>query len=75
MSELEECPRCGGYSLERLQTHSHCLECNYSPDLDYRSDSPAVPKWALDAVKEMKSTIPQETEEEDESTDVGGSAA
>lgn len=28
------CPRCGSLSLEHLQTHSYCWECNYSPDLD-----------------------------------------
>lgn len=27
-----KCPRCGCLSLEHLKTHSHCWECNYSPD-------------------------------------------
>lgn len=34
MSNLKSCPRCGEHKLEVLRTHSHCLECNYSPDVD-----------------------------------------
>jgi hypothetical protein len=34
MSNLKTCPRCGDRKLEVLRTHSHCLECNYSPDVD-----------------------------------------
>ena len=30
-----QCPRCGQVSLEHLRTHSHCLECGYSPDLEH----------------------------------------
>lgn len=28
------CSRCGRAALEHLRTHSHCWECNYSPDTD-----------------------------------------
>ena len=34
MSNLKTCPRCGEHKLEVLRTHSHCWECNYSPDID-----------------------------------------
>ena len=29
------CPRCGDHRYEILETHSHCTECNYSPDHDH----------------------------------------
>jgi len=28
------CPRCGERAYEKLKTHSHCVECFYSPALD-----------------------------------------
>lgn len=28
------CPRCGSWTMEHLETHSHCWECNYFPDDD-----------------------------------------
>lgn len=28
------CPRCSSESYETLKTHSYCVQCNYSPDLD-----------------------------------------
>lgn len=34
MTEFDVCPRCGELGLEHLETHSYCVECNYSPDLD-----------------------------------------
>ncbi len=34
MSNLKTCPRCGDPKLEVLKTHTHCWECNYSPDID-----------------------------------------
>lgn len=30
-----DCPRCGDHRYEILETHSHCAECNYSPDHDH----------------------------------------
>ncbi|MCB0390954.1 MAG: hypothetical protein KDD58_06680 [Bdellovibrionales bacterium] len=35
-----QCPRCGCISFEHLSTHSHCYNCNYSPEEDYR-----LSKW------------------------------
>lgn len=32
MSKIISCPRCGERSYEKLQTHSHCLNCLYSED-------------------------------------------
>ncbi|MCB0408007.1 MAG: hypothetical protein KDD34_07385 [Bdellovibrionales bacterium] len=26
---FDACPRCGSRALEKLRTHSHCIECNY----------------------------------------------
>ncbi len=31
---ISSCPRCGFCTLENLVTHSHCLECTYSPEYD-----------------------------------------
>lgn len=28
------CPRCGNSSLEQLPSHSHCWDCNFSPEID-----------------------------------------
>lgn len=52
---LSKCPRCNEKSYERLKTHSYCVCCNYSPDLDcYKKptveDLP-IPPWAASAVK------------------------
>lgn len=48
------CPRCGDQSYESLATHSYCPCCNYSPTLDEKYEY-AIPKWALDVLKEGKS--------------------
>jgi len=37
---FSQCPRCGCPTLEHLSTHSHCWECNYSPDSEH-----AVREW------------------------------
>ena len=29
---FQKCPRCSEFGLERLRTHSHCVQCNYSED-------------------------------------------
>lgn len=34
MSRVDVCPRCGEKKLECFKSHSSCLECQYSPDLD-----------------------------------------
>lgn len=33
MSAYSQCPKCGFFALECLRTHSHCFECNHSPEL------------------------------------------
>lgn len=45
------CPRCTCRSFEVLRSHSHCVNCNYSPTLeeDYK---PEVPDWALNVIRE-----------------------
>ena len=35
---LNKCPRCGGIAFEHLGNHSHCINCNYSPDIDDYKD-------------------------------------
>ena len=42
------CPRCRFRSYELLQTHSHCINCNYSPDFDIEPQLP-IPQWATEA--------------------------
>lgn len=32
-SYIIKCPRCESKSYEILATHSHCIDCLYSPDL------------------------------------------
>lgn len=44
------CPRCNFKSYEILATHSHCVDCSYSPDLD-RDLAVEVPDWAIKAVR------------------------
>ena len=61
MSTLRTCPRCNERTFEKLVTHSHCLCCNYAPDLlTYRKskssgDELPIPPWAAEAVAQMKS--------------------
>ncbi len=49
-----KCSRCGEFAVERLKTHSYCLECN-----DYRVCDEVVqlqiPPWALQALKKIGS--------------------
>lgn len=46
---ISVCPRCGGPALEHLVTHSTCLECGYSPDVD--SDLSTWERLELSAVR------------------------
>ncbi|MFN8846610.1 MAG: hypothetical protein ACK5V3_15795 [Bdellovibrionales bacterium] len=61
MSTLRSCPRCNERTFEKLATHSHCLCCNYAPDLlSYRKsnssgDELPIPPWAEAAVAQMQS--------------------
>jgi len=52
---LRNCPRCNERTYETLRTHSHCLCCNYSPDLlGYRkssADDLPIPPWAAKAAE------------------------
>lgn len=50
---LSVCPRCNDRGFEYLETHSYCMSCNYSPDLDDEYQPP-VPKWAIDAEREAE---------------------
>jgi len=36
MNGFGRCPRCGHITVEHLKTHSHCWECNYSPESETR---------------------------------------
>ena len=47
------CPRCSERGLEILETHSFCVNCNFSPDFEEVSQ-PLIPSWALEALKEFK---------------------
>lgn len=63
MGKLVNCPRCDERSFEQLATHSHCLCCNYSPDLlNYKKssvrlsgDDLPIPPWAAKAVEQEHS--------------------
>ncbi len=33
-----QCPRCGAWTFEHLESHSHCWECNFVPE-DLRGKS------------------------------------
>ncbi len=56
---ISKCPRCDEKSYEKLKTHSYCVCCNYSPDLDdcisLKADDLSIPQWATDAIKSEKS--------------------
>lgn len=56
---FSKCPRCDEKSYEKLKTHSYCVCCNYSPDLDdyvsLRPDDLSIPQWATDAIESGKS--------------------
>ena len=46
------CPRCGSASYETLETHSHCVQCNFSEERSLEaiaSDSKYL-KEAMDAL-------------------------
>jgi len=52
------CPRCGRWAMEHLKTHSHCWDCNYSPEesmgfrlwrgIEYRLSTFAAQRRAAD---------------------------
>ena len=45
------CPRCCERGYEILETHSYCVNCNYSPDFS-ETTQPLIPDWALEAIQE-----------------------
>ena len=50
---FHSCPRCGIGGFEKLRTHSHCVNCNYT-EFSGSDEMLAVPQWALDALKTVK---------------------
>ena len=51
---ISPCPRCGGAALEHLVTHSTCLECGFSPDVD--SDLSTWERLELSAVRRRQNS-------------------
>ena len=43
---FEQCEQCGEYGLERLETHCHCVNCNYFEN--FRIDEPGIYKGPID---------------------------
>lgn len=41
---FNRCTRCGDASLEHLSTHSHCYNCNYSPEIYESEQEQKIPK-------------------------------
>lgn len=50
---FQTCPRCGEGGLERLSTHTYCVNCNYD-EIYSSGELCAIPQWALDALKVAK---------------------
>ena len=42
------CPRCGEKSYEKLMSHDHCVNCNYSSEFDNKYQ---IPEWAKEEAK------------------------
>lgn len=68
MSNLKTCPRCGSHALEVLLTHSHCLECNYSPDTDGNLKHHTSPRFNQknDKKKSNENILNKKTEKQNE---------
>lgn len=57
---FEYCPRCGTQSFERLRSHDHCVECNYSPDFSpYQEKDRAapIPRWVFKAAPGLSPSL------------------
>ncbi len=50
--KFDMCPRCGSHALEKLSTHSYCVNCNYE-EVKFEASS-YIPKWAADSFKSVK---------------------
>ncbi len=46
------CPRCGDGRYQVFNTHSYCLECNYSRESESNAFGSSVPLWALETLNE-----------------------
>lgn len=46
---FKQCPRCGDFGLEKVATHSYCVNCNYYRiyDAEVRWQIPSWVKQAL----------------------------
>lgn len=40
------CPRCGVGGLEKLTTHAHCVNCNYTETFD-SEEMLSLPDWVV----------------------------
>ena len=49
---FDTCPRCAVGGLERLKTHTYCVNCNYEEVGS--SEIGALPRWAIEALKTRK---------------------
>lgn len=49
---FSHCPRCSSHGYEVLNTHSYCVDCNYSPD--FEREEKAIPSWALKELRGNK---------------------
>jgi ribosomal protein L37E len=49
---FSNCPRCGSGSYETLETHSHCVQCNFSEErsLEAIASDTKYLKEAMDAL-------------------------
>jgi hypothetical protein len=59
--KFKKCPNCQEMALERLETYSHCVQCNFSPVLK-ENDDPYNIIWAAQYLK----TLAQDDSEESE---------
>lgn len=50
--KFDMCPRCGTHALEKLSTHSYCVNCNYE-EIKFEPSS-FIPKWASESFKTVK---------------------
>ena len=50
--KFDMCPRCGTHALEKLSTHSYCVNCNYE-EVKFEASS-YIPKWATESFKTVK---------------------
>lgn len=76
---FSKCPRCNEKSYEKLKTHSYCVCCNYSPDLDDRSelkpDDLSIPQWATDVIESHKSVKNENIKNEENKSNAKKEAA